>query len=55
MDHTVEECIVIRMNKEEARALNAIFSNFTPMKGAFPTRSLEVLDYLKDILSAYEE
>ena len=55
MDHTVEECIVIRMNKEEARVLNLIFSDFITVKGDFPKRHYEILDSLKDILSAYEE
>ena len=53
MDHIVERTIIISLDKEEARALNAILCNFIPMKGAFSLLECEVLNELKDILAMY--
>ena len=53
MNHAKETSIVIRMDKEETRALHRMLCDFIPTKGDFTILENKTLQNLKDILATY--
>ena len=53
MDHNIEKIITIRMDHEEARALNAILREIVPSNTKFTSEECAALQDLKDILTMY--